>query len=451
MSFAKRFEQIFRFLLPSPFAIALLLSFVSFFLYLIYGEGSLMERLSDSAQYWQQGLWNGPLLVFMVQMMLILVLGHILALAKPVGNFIDWILSFSKDPSVITALISFFTLALAFFNWGLALVFGAVMARKAAENFSKRGEAFNYGLLGAAGYSGLMVWHGGISGSAPIKVAEAGHLASLTQGTIQGLPDRIAWEETIFSSMNLSSAALLLVLIPLLLYVVAQKAPRKLESIASKASSETEEQHQGAERIDYSPWFGLVIGLAILAVCLQGAWQAEGLSFLNPNFINLSLLGLGLAFHRSLNAFLKALEDAISGASGILLQFPLYFGIMGLMRDGGIISALSTFFSEYSTAFSFPLWTFFSAGLINIFVPSGGGQWAIQGPVLLETAQSLGIPYGKAIMAMAYGDQLTNMLQPFWALPLLGITGLKARRIVPYTLMLMLLGVFIFVSVLILF
>lgn len=451
MSFAKRFEQIFRFLLPSPFAIALLLSFLSFLLYWIYGEGNLSERISDSALYWRQGLWNGPLLVFMVQMMLILVLGHILALAKPVGSFIDWLLSFSKDFAVICALISFFTLTLAFFNWGLALVFGAVMARKAAENFAHRGQTFNYGLLGAAGYSGLMVWHGGISGSAPIKVAEAGHLASLTQGSIPGLPNRIGWEETIFSSMNLSSAALLLVLIPLLLYLVAQKAPRKLEMVESKVKIQSEEQHYGAERFDYSPWFGLLIGIAILLVCLQSAWKAVGLNFLNPNFINLSLLGLGLAFHRSLHSFLKALEDAISGASGILLQFPLYFGIMGLMRDGGIISDLSNFFSAYSTAFSFPLWTFFSAGLINIFVPSGGGQWAIQGPVLLETAQTLGIPYGKAIMAMAYGDQLTNMLQPFWALPLLGITGLKARRIVPYTLMLMLLGALIFVSMLMLF
>lgn len=451
MSFAKRFEQIFRFILPSPFAIALLLSFFSFSLYWIYGEGDLSERIIDSANYWQKGLWNAPLLVFMVQMMLILVLGHILALAKPVGTFIDRVLSLSKDPATITALISLFTLALAFFNWGLALVFGAVMARKAAEIFSSKGQAFNYGLWGAAGYSGLMVWHGGISGSAPIKAAEAGHLASLTEGKLLGLPERIAWEETIFSGMNLSSAALLLTLIPLLLYLIAKKAPRKLESIQSSEVNEKPEEHLGAERLDYSRWFGLFIGLAILVICLNTALGSDGLHFLTPNFINLSLLGLGLSFHRSLSSFLKALEDAISGASGILLQFPLYFGIMGLMRDGGIISALSTFFTEYSTAFSFPLWTFFSAGLINIFVPSGGGQWAIQGPVLLETAQKLGIPYGKAIMAMAYGDQLTNMLQPFWALPLLGITGLKARRIVPYTLMIMLLGAVIFVSILILF
>ncbi len=387
----------------------------------------------------------------MVQMMLILVLGHVLALSKPVGQFIDSLLSLSKDPAASTAIIAFFTLLLAYFNWGLALVFGAVMARKAAENFSARGTAFNYGLLGAAGYSGLMVWHGGISGSAPIKVAESGHLESLTQGSIAGLPERISWDDTIFSIMNLSSGTALLIMLPLLLYFLAKRVPLKQELIKARRENQSAEDYQGAERIDHSKWFGLAIGLLLLLICASTVLKSNGLEFLTPNFINLTLFGLGLAFHGSLSSFLQALEDAILGASGILLQFPLYFGIMGLMRDGGMIESLSTFFSANSTAFSFPLWTFLSAGIINIFVPSGGGQWAIQGPVILETAQQLGIPYGKVIMAMAYGDQLTNMLQPFWALPLLGITGLKARRIVPYTMMLMLMGALIFISALIIF
>lgn len=452
MGFAKRFEALFRFLLPSPFAIALILSLLSFILYWMYGAGSFLERLQDSAHFWQKGLWNGPLLVFMVQMMLILVLGHILALAKPVGLLINWILAIRKDPASSTALISFFTLLLAFFNWGLALVFGAVMARKAAENFSHRKVPFNYGLLGAAGYSGLMVWHGGISGSAPIKVAENGHIAALTKGSgLEGLPERIAWADTIFSPMNLSATSLLLICLPLLMYFLAKRVPQRLESIKPHDIHEDVKNIRGAEHIDQSRWFGLLLGLLILLVVFWQALPAENLSFLNPNFINLTLLGLGLAFHGRLSLFLKALDQAIQGASGILLQFPLYFGIMGLMRDGGIIAALSDFFSQNASSFSFPLWTFLSAGMINIFVPSGGGQWAIQGPVILETAQQLGIPYGKAIMAMAYGDQLTNMLQPFWALPLLGITGLKARKIVPYTLSLMLLGIIIFLCLLILY
>lgn len=448
MSFAKRFENTFRFLLPSPFAIAIVLSLVSFLLYWLYADGSFEENLSASIEDWQSGLWNGPLLVFMVQMMLILVLGHTLALAPAVGRFIDWLLKWRQDPESTTALIAFFTLLMAYLNWGLALVFGAVMARKAAESFSAKRIPFNYGILGAAGYSGLMVWHGGFSGSAPMKVAESGHIASLAGAQISGLPDRIPWEETITSSMNITAAGILIVCLPLLLYLLAQKAPKKNELLKAPANSSPAEAYSGAEKLDYSQWFGLVIGLSILTISIITASKSTKMEFLTPNFINLSLLGLGLSFHRSLHSFLGAFDDAIKGAAGILLQFPLYFGIMGLMRDGGLIADLSAYFSTNSNAFSFPLWTFLSAGIINVFVPSGGGQWAIQGPVILETAQQLGIPYGKAIMAMAYGDQLTNMLQPFWALPLLGITGLKARRIVPYTIALMLLGSIIFIAIL---
>ena len=148
---------------------------------------------------------------------------------------------------------------------------------------------------------------------------------------------------------------------------------------------------------------------------------------------------------------LSAVDDAIGGAAGILIQFPLYFGIMGVMKDSGLINMMAEFLASNSTATSFPIITFFSAGLINIFIPSGGGQWAVQGPIIIQTATELNIPLGKAILSMAYGDQLTNMLQPFWALPLLGITGLKAKEILPYTLFIMLVGMVIFLSSLILF
>ena len=163
------------------------------------------------------------------------------------------------------------------------------------------------------------------------------------------------------------------------------------------------------------------------------------------------MLGLGILFHSSFYKFTHAITEAIKGASGILIQFPLYFGIMGIMKDSGMVSLLSDFFVNISNETTFPIFTFISAGIVNIFVPSGGGQWAIQGPIIIEAANQLGVSFSKSIMALAYGDQLTNMLQPFWALPLLGITGLKAREILPYTLYLFLIGCLIFVGGLLLF
>ncbi len=104
------------------------------------------------------------------------------------------------------------------------------------------------------------------------------------------------------------------------------------------------------------------------------------------------------------------------------------------------------FFVSISNETTFPIFTFISAGIVNVFVPSGGGQWAVQGPIIIEAAQQLGVDIPKCVMALAYGDQLTNMLQPFWALPLLGITGLKAKEILPYTLILLVAGSVIFIT-----
>ena len=162
-------------------------------------------------------------------------------------------------------------------------------------------------------------------------------------------------------------------------------------------------------------------------------------------------MGLGIVCHTSFSRFLDAVNQAIGGASGILIQFPLYFGIMGIMNHSGLVSVFSDFFVSISNEITFPIFTFLSAGIVNVFVPSGGGQWGVQGPIIIEAANQLNVPYWKAVMALAYGDQLTNMLQPFWALPLLGITGLKAKDILPYSILLMLVGAVIFISGILIF
>ena len=166
---------------------------------------------------------------------------------------------------------------------------------------------------------------------------------------------------------------------------------------------------------------------------------------LSPNMLNLFMLALGIILHGNIFRFQNAVSHAIGGAAGILIQFPLYFGIMGVMAGSGLIAAISDFFVSISTDQTYPLFTFISAGLVNIFIPSGGGQWAVQGPIIMQAAQQLNVPLSKALMALAYGDQLTNMMQPFWALPLLGITRLKASEILPYSLLFMVAGGCIFI------
>lgn len=426
-------------------------------------EASGADRALVLAGYWEKGLWNGPLMVFAMQMMLMLVLGHMLALSKPFHKVIAFATRYCTDTARAAYVVTLLTILVSLFNWGLGLVFGAILARKVAEHAAARGFTINYPLIGAAGYSGMMVWHGGISGSAPIKAAEAGHIHELLASTVPAtdihlFPASVSFYETIFSPMNMTVTAVLIVLLPLLMYVLGRKWPSgsamPLAVLSVSMNEDNDLKINGAERLDRSRLFILFIGMAMLAYALHVAYigyLSSGSGFISPNYINLLLLALGFTFHRHIIALLSSLDSAISGASGILIQFPLYFGIMGVMSSSGLAQQMADFFVQVSSAQTFPLLSMFSAGIVNIFVPSGGGQWSIQGPILLDAAMKLGVDIPKSIMALAYGDQLTNMLQPFWALPLLGITGLKAKEILPYALMLMLAGTLIFGAALIFF
>jgi len=448
MSFTQKYAEWFRRILPSPFSIAILLTLFTLILTLFISDKSPAILLFD----WQEGLWSSSLLAFAFQMMLMLVLGHTLALSSFFDKLISWLVKPITTTAKAAAIVTFATIIIAFINWGLGLIFGAILARKLGESFTRKQLPLNYPLIGAAGYVGLMVWHGGLSGSALTKVAESGHLQVISKNA--SLPEAIYYGDTVFSSMNISAFLLLLVLIPLTFYYLGTRVRSQIPEIETAFINTLENKKiEGAERIDQSQIFSKTIGILLVpfAAFLALSYEGPSLGFITPNYINFSLLALCLLLHSSFTSFLSAVEDAITGSSGILIQFPLYFGILALMQSGGLIELVSNWFIEVSNTATLPLFTFFSAGLVNIFVPSGGGQWAIQGPIILEAATKLGVPLPKMILALAYGDQLTNMLQPFWALPLLSITGLKAKDILPYTLVLFLLGFLIFVGVLLLF
>ena len=459
MDFSDRFIRFFKTFLPAPFTIAVVLSTLTYFLALFTtkpAEAGWWDYSVNLMNFWESGLWTNSLMVFAVQMMLMLVLGHVLALTRPVSWLIDRVSSYCTTTAKAAFLVSMLTIIVALFNWGLGLIFGAIFARKVGEYARAQNLNINYPLVGACGYVGLMVWHGGFSGSSLIKVAEPGHLAELLAASgSQALtvPEKIGFDQTVSSSMNIIAMFLLLSIIPLVMYFLGKR--KKESNVALPEVHKVEMPHiqiTGAERLDHSRLLAYFFAAVILGATIIKAFvQAPSIwSFFTPNNINLLLLGLGLALHGSFFKFLRAIEQAIGGVSGILIQFPLYFGIMGIMNNSGLVQDFSEFFIGISNDFSFPIFTFISAGIVNIFVPSGGGQWVVQGPIILEAANALGISLPKSIMALAYGDQLTNMLQPFWALPLLGITGLKAKDILPYTLVLLLLGGIIFLSVLML-
>lgn len=439
-------------ILPTPFGLTILLTLVSMVLALLFTSPvEDKNHLISILQYWENGIWNEALLVFAYQMMLILVLGHILALSKPIQQLLNSLTYFVHNTATAVVWVSFFTLLVSFFNWGLCLIFGALMVRKIGDKAATEGFSLNYPLVGAAGYVGMMAWHGGMSGSAPLKAAEANHLSSLfsQEKLVQlgtHLPEQIPTSTTIFSNENLMIFGVLLLVIPLFLWWLSKR--KKTLAHTALATNKVENLNRSTLTIhplEASRWVCLGLGLVILfTFVVQYASQLKSLQ-LTPNMLNFFMLGLGFLFHKNLFHYKKALGEAVSGAGGILIQFPLYFGIMGIMKDSGLVSEIAYFFTAIANEDFLPILTFISAGLVNIFVPSGGGQWAIQGPIAIESGLKLGVSLPKMIMALAYGDQITNMLQPFWALPLLAITKLKAHEIFPYTLLLFVLGSFIFI------
>ena len=450
-------EKLFKSYIPNSFTIAVCLTFLTIVSAFTFTNtegktGYLLEICS----YWENGLWNNSLLVFAYQMILILILGHILVLSPPVNFLINKLTNRIKSSSQAVVILSVITLFAAFFNWGFGLILGAIFARSIGEHCKKNNIEIYYPLLGASGYVGLMIWHGGISGSAPIKASEKNHIKELMTGItdnsiINSLPGTIGLNETVFSTANLVTYGLIFLIIPTVFWVInkyVKPADFELEIYERDLIKKQTDIYLNIDKSKAAAYiFGGFILITLIYVHSDKIKSLE----ISPNILNLFMLGFGIIMHQNFTSFLSALKNAISGAAGILIQFPLYFGIMGIMKESGLVLLMSDFFISISNQTTLPIYTLISAGIVNILVPSGGGQWAVQGPVIIDAAINLGVPIQKVIMALAYGDQLTNMLQPFWALPLLAITGLKAKDILPFSLIVMVVGGLIFITTLIVF
>jgi short-chain fatty acids transporter len=416
---------------PDPFIFALLLTLLT----LVLGVVLTPSTPGQMVDYWMTGFWD--LLTFGMQMVLILITGGVLAQSPPIRKLISALAKLPKGTSGAVVLVSFTAMTSALINWGLGLIVGALLARETARSLKDRNIPHHYPLIGAAGYTGLLIWHGGLSGSAPLTVATQGHFLADVMGIVPV-------GSTLFSSLNIAVAFVLLLTVP---FFLKGMKPRSASDWVEFESSNdlnldgdevSEPGKTPAKRLEESVILTLIICLLAMGY-LVFYFSRRGLSGLNLNSMNLSFLFLGFLFFLRPIRYVKAVNRAVGGTAGIILQFPFYAGIMGMMRQSGLVDVFSNAMVSASNGVTFPVLTFFSAGLVNLFVPSGGGQWAVQGPILVEAASRLHVSMPETVMALAYGDQWTNMLQPFWALPLLGITGLKARQIIGYTAALMFL------------
>ncbi|MBU2240368.1 MAG: TIGR00366 family protein, partial [Gammaproteobacteria bacterium] len=292
----------------------------------------------------------------------------------------------------------------------------------------------------ASAYSGFLFWHGGLSGSIPLSIAGGANISKVTNGAVTG---PIPTSETIFSTMNLTILAVMFITIPLLNRLM-HPAPQDTVTIDAELLKEqvvdtpNKADMSPAERLENSRVLSLLLGVMGFAYIIY-YFVNNGFA-LNLNVVNFTFLFSAVLLHGTPKSLLSSVSQGARNCSGILLQFPFYAGIMGMMTATGdsgasLAGVISQAFVSISNETTFPLFTFLSAGIVNFFVPSGGGQWAVQAPIMMPAGAALGVDAAKTAMAIAWGDAWTNMIQPFWALPALAIAGLGAKDVMGYCLM----------------
>ncbi|KEZ52712.1 MULTISPECIES: short-chain fatty acid transporter [Metabacillus] len=414
--------------LPDPYLFVIILTLAVFFLGLIFTPSTPLQMV----EFWGGGFWG--LLSFAMQMVLVLVTGHVLASSPLFKKGLSAMASAARTPGQAIVYVTAVSMIASFINWGFGLVIGALFAKELAKKVTN----VDYRLLIASAYSGFVIWHGGISGSVPLTIATEGHFA-------QDLIGLIPTSETIFAPFNLIIVAVLFIALPLVnrLMMPGKEEtisidPALLNETGAEAASLEFASHTPAEKAENSKIISMVIGIMGL-IYLISYFMKNGF-LLNLDVVNFMFLFLGILFHGTPRNFLNAVAEAIKGTSGIIIQFPFYAGIMGMMVTSGLAAVISEGFVSISNQQTFPVLAFWSAGLVNIFVPSGGGQWAVQAPVMIEAAKALDVSMPKTAMAVAWGDAWTNMIQPFWALPALAIAGLKAKDIMGYCVFVLLIS-----------
>ena len=411
--------------LPDPFLFAIILTIVVFIASMIGTQQSpiaLVDSWGNSSGFW-------GLLSFSMQRALVLVLGSAMASAKVCKKILGAIASIAKDKKSAILITTFVSTICCWLNWGFGLIAGALLAKEVA----RRVKDVDYPLLIASAYSGFVIWHAGLSGSIPLQMGAEGGTEIL--GVVYSAPI----SQTVFHPVNLGMVLVILILMPLVNYAMHPDAAHTITvdpAILVEEEEKTYTIDTPAEKIEHSRilWvITLVLGFAYIIYY----FVTKGFN-LDLNIVNMIFMFLGILLHGDLRKYVDAIGEAAGGAAGILLQFPFYAGIMGLMvatnpeTGVSLASIIANFFTNISNEITFPMLTFLSAGIINFFVPSGGGQWAVQAPIVMPAATQMGIEYGRSAMAIAWGDQWTNMIQPFWALPALGVAGLSARNIMGY-------------------
>lgn len=450
--FAERFKR----WLPDSFIFALILTLVA----TVWALFAVDVGPVKIAEAWYKGFWS--LLGFSMQMVLILVTGYAIAISPIATRFIDWLAARINKPVAVYATIVVAGQIFSLISWGW-IVLTAVLARE----LGMRVKGVDYRLTAAAVYATFLPWHGGLSGSIPLVIntpenflIKAGVLSEIIPTTL-----------TLGSVMNIGVCLALLVTLPILFILMRPAeeniqtfddlregdAPTKALSVEEEANNLSLADRCLSDMLNGSWVINILIILMGLYIIVKH-FASKGFD-LNLDIMNFVFIMLGMLAHKTPIRYVVALKRSCANVSGIILQFPFYAGIMGIMIHTGLGKQVATSLAAATSPESFPFVSFLIGGFLNIFVPSGGGEFAVVGQPIIEAAKTVAANAGmaadvtrafiaKVSMAVGYGDSWTNMIQPFWTLTFLPIVGagsrLQARDLMGYTFVAMIWSFVIF-------
>ena len=397
--------------------------------------------LLQTVDAWGRGFWD--LIPFTLQMALVIITGHVLATSPPMGRMIRAIASWPRTPRGAVALVTFFALASSWFNWGFSLVFSAVLAIEIA----RRVEGVDYRALAAASMLGLgSIWAQGLSGSAALQMATPGALQPQIRdivahgGVVAG--GVIPFRHTIFLWQSFVAVAVEIVVVVGVMYLATPPAGRArtakdlgIELGEIRVQTAEFSMLTPGQRLEHSPilmWCVVLLGGTYLARYFSQA--ADPLNALNLNILNLAFLLLGFLLHGTPARLMRAVREATPAVWGVILQFPFYAGIAGVITATHLNEQVAGLFVRVSTPATFPPLVAVYSAVLGVFVPSGGSKWVIEAPYVMAAAHTMKVHLGWVVSAYDLGEALANLLQPFWMLPILGLFKLGARDVMGYTI-----------------
>src|SRR5512140_969390 len=422
--------------IPDAFIFALIATVIVWFAGLAATGGKVFPVVES----WGKGFWE--LIPFTLQMALVIITGYVVASTPPVFNLIGWLAGLPKSPKAAVAFVALFAMASSWLNWGFSLIFSAILAKEVARRIDA-----DYRALAASSFLGLgSIWAQGLSGSAALQMATPGALQPAIREVVANggmVQDGIIpFTHTIFLWQSLVSVAVELVIVTLVAYLYAPGAGRAvtakqlgIELQPAGAGEKDEGPKVPGEWLEHSPLLtGAAVSLGTAYLVLYFVRSKEGLNAITLNTVNLFFLMLGFALHGTPARLMKAVKDATPAVWGVILQFPFYAGIAGIITGTRLNHHIAQFFVSIASAKTFPPIVALYSALLGMFVPSGGSKWVIEAPYLMSAAHQLHVHLGWVVAVYDLGEALANLVQPFWMLPILGLLGLRARDVMGYTI-----------------